>query len=113
MIDAQCTGVQLLVDGQPFNAITLYKPVGSSGIFVNCSCTTGNKRPDWFNPNGTKVLQCRNNERTTNYCTRTHDITPARALEYTSFMESEAGVYKCMRENVMTSLTIAVLSEFA
>jgi len=114
MIDAQCNGVQLLVDSQPFTAITLYKPVGSKGIFVNCSsCTTGKKNLDWFNPDGMKVLHCRNKERTTNYCTRSHYNTASRALDFNSFMESEAGVYKCMKENVMTSLTIAVLSEFA
>jgi len=114
MIDAQCTGVQLLVDGQPFTATTtLYKPVGSKGIFVSCSCTIENKNPDWFGPDEMKVLQCKNKERTTNYCTRSLPNTAARALNFTSFMESEAGVYKCMKGNVMTSLTIAVLSEFA
>ena len=109
LIDAQCTGVQLLVDDQPFTATTLYKPVGSSGTFVSCMCTTGERRPNWLDPNGMKVILCKDDkERSSEYCADNPDRM-TRSLTFTSFMQSQEGNYTCMGENVNKSLTIAIL----
>ncbi|XP_065918202.1 receptor-type tyrosine-protein phosphatase S-like isoform X7 [Dysidea avara] len=107
LIDAQCTKVNLLVDGQPYSGNTLYKLVGSSGSFVSCECIT-NRRVDWWDPEGMMVPTCGNISLTTEYCV---DETPRRirTLNFTSFMLSSAGAYTCRAKNILATLNISVL----
>jgi len=106
VVDAQCTGVELVVDGQVYTEDVLYRPVGRSGSFITCrNCDDNINRPAWYNSSGTPVPSCPSEAVCFNQPSDTY-----RDLVYPAFEESVAGEYECrIRGGLSKSINIAVL----
>ena len=108
-MDGQCNGIELTVDNQPLFKTVLYKPIGSSGIFVTCQkCDDNINKPSWHS----LITQNR-----IAGCSKTHDGVCAskpdaksRGLRFSNFTSSLAGLYECrMSGGTTSSVNISVL----
>jgi len=106
-IDAQCTGVELLVECQLLTTSTLYYPVWSSGSFVSCRCT-GSGTPTWTYSNGTSVPSCG----LYNAVCNSGVYLGSQNLTFSSFTQSLADSYDCIESFYSTSISIAILGQF-
>ena len=106
LVKAECTGIELLVDGIPFNNDMLYKPLGSSGTFVGCrECSTG-VTPSWFKSDA-KISSCGDGGNRSMICvdSRNNNID----LQFLFFLHSHRGSYTCSKYGDHKTLTIDVL----
>jgi len=103
-VNAGCSQIELLVDGRSLATSTLYKPVGSSGLFVSCRCT-GSGTPTWYS-NGTSVPSCAGL-----YSAVCSDGVHlgSQNLTFSSFTQSLAGIYDCIESFYSTRISIAIL----
>jgi len=82
------------VDGQPWNASTLYAP-NDEHLVVGCRRCDRNSTselPDWFYPNNTLIPSCDNTNKL-QICTQTNESI--KTLEFLPFKKSVAGEYRC------------------
>lgn len=93
-VDARCDGIELTVDNQPLTRTVLYKPVGSSGLFVTCQkCDDNINKPSWHSlTNQSRLTGC--NKAIGGVCSLRID-SRARGLRFLTFTPSLAGVYEC------------------
>ena len=87
--------IELSVDDQLVTT-TLYKPVNSS-FTVRCRRCTGNRRPSWFNSNGTKISSSCGSG--VPICTKNANESQVKDLMFSSFGESLKGMYRCTGNN--------------
>ena len=107
LVEAQCNGVELLVDGQLVTTPTLYYPVGSFSA-VSCRCT-GNGTPTWTYSNGTSVPSC---SLYTAVCSSSSGVhLRSQNLTFYSLTQSLAGRYDCTGDGYTTSVTILNFGE--
>ena len=105
LANAECTfDIELLVDGNTWQSDdVLYKPVGSSGSFVRCQRCNDEyaDNPNWLeipNCNGRRMI-CQDKVK-----------NGIRDLNFSSFIQSQAGNYTCEGNNGTQSIMIVVLS---
>ena len=94
-VDGRCDGIELTIDDQPLINITvLYKPVGSSGLFVTCQkCDDIINKLLWHSlTNESRLAGC--NKAIGSVCASKID-SRARGLRFLTFTPSLAGVYEC------------------
>ena len=93
-VDGQCDGIELTVDDQPLIGTVLYKPVGSSGLFVTCQkCDDNINKLTWHSlTNQSRLSGC--NKAIGSVCTSKID-SRARGLRFLTFTPLLAGVYEC------------------
>lgn len=106
LVKAECTGIELLVDGKPFNDDILYKPVGSSGTFVTCQQCSTDITPSWFK-SGIKVSSCDDGGASPMICVDSKNDNSD--LQFSFFMQSHTGSYTCGKYGDHRTLTIDVL----
>ena len=107
LVKAECTGIELLVDGKPFNDDTLYKPIGSHGTFISCQHCGTDMIPGWFR-DGIEISSCDNdNDHPVMICVKTK--TNSSELQFTFFQQSHTGSYTCGRYGDHKMVTIDVL----
>ena len=111
MVDAQCAGIQLMVNGEVFEESTLYRPMGHSDDFVTChKCDDNIDRPAWYTANGTKLPACKKTAEAV--CTDRQGST-SRDLTFSRFRPSLAGNYECRLSGGFTkSINIKILGEW-
>ena len=106
LASAECMfDIELLVDDEswPSNEV-LYKPVGSSGSFVTCQWCNDSSTG---NPNWVSIPIC--DDKMPMICA-SRAGSGVRDLQFSSFMQAQAGSYTCRGNDDTQSIMIAVLS---
>jgi len=108
VVDARCTGVELVVDGQVYKHDVLYRPIGYSGIAVTCqNCDDNINRPTWHMPNGALVPPCNISDGAVCF---NWTNTRSRDLVYLNYEELLGGRYECgINGGLPKSVNITVL----
>ena len=108
-VDGRCDGIELTIDNQPLNETVLYKPIGSSGLFVTCQkCDDNINKPSWHSLiSQARIAGC--NKAVDNVCASRID-SRSRGLRFSTFTPSMAGVYECrINGGFRSSINISVL----
>ena len=114
-VNGQCDGsIELMIDNQPLNSTVVYKPVvykpvGSSGIFVSChKCDDNINKPIWYSLITRDRLDvCSKAEDSA--CSAKED-SGTRGLKFLNFTSSLVGLYQCrINGGFRLSVNISVL----
>ena len=111
VVDAQCLGIELTVNGYVFNGSTLYRPIGLSGGFVRCQkCDDNANKPTWHSENGSKVFSC--SKGAAAVCS-TRGGSGSRDLTFSEFAPSLTGEYECrLSGGFRKSINISILGQW-
>ena len=110
-VDGQCDGgIELMIDNQTLSDDTVvYKPLGSSGIFVSChKCDDNINKPSWHSLiTRDRLLTCSKAE--DGACSAKED-SGIRGLKFLNFTSPLAGLYQCrINGGFRLSVNISVL----
>ena len=109
-VNGQCDGgIELMIDNQPLNSTVVYKPVGSSGIFVSChKCNNNINHSTWHSLiTHDQLASCSKAE--DGACSAKED-SGIRGLKFLNFTSSLAGLYQCrINGGFRVSVNISVL----
>ena len=111
-MNGQCDGIKLMIDDQPLGDRVVYKPVGSSGVFVTChKCDDNINKPSWHSLiTHDRLLVC--SEAYEGACSSKED-SGTRGLKFLNFTSSLAGSYECrIYGGFRLSVNISVLGKF-
>ena len=94
----------------PSSDISLYKPLGSNGVFVRCRRCGNKGNPRWFNSTDENITFC-SDKMSHLICVDSGVKSKNQDLNFLNFTQSEVGSYTCKLNNgIMSSIMINTLS---
>jgi len=111
VVNAQCVGIELTVNGQVFDGSTLYRPNGHRGDFVTCQkCDDNINKPTWHMENGAKLASCKKAPAAVCF---TRQDSGSRNLTFLPFQPTLAGIYECrLSGGFSKSINISILGKW-